>query len=351
MEYDDSLEKSSEYLRLALDYMGRHQIPVDPVNYSVWYEYVSGRNEELRNTIDGAISQSRDITPEFSRTLYERYIANEHKIIIRKIREELHTVLDTLLIHMVDSGGRLARFGTMLQTYSQRLDDDLDAQGVRDVVNDILTETKGVRKSGQVLRKQIVSSAQEIENLRKDLDKLKEEVDTDILTGLKNRRYLSRAFELEADHARRSCSSLSLLMIDIDHFKRINDNYGHIVGDQVLKTSAAMITECVKGRDMVVRFGGEEFIVLLPNTPLRGAIILAEQICSYFKNMNWKCKGTGQVIGQVCVSIGVSQYRPGESLEALIDRADGALHLSKKNGRCRVTAETEPSLSRTQAQS
>lgn len=351
MEYDDTLEKSSEYLRLALDHMGKHKIPVDPIHYSVWYEYVSGRNEELKNTIEGAISKAKDITPEFSRTLYERYVSNEHKVIIQKVREELHIVLDTLLAHMVDSGGQLARFGTMIQLYSQRLDDDLDAQGVRNVASDILSETKGIRNSGQTLKKHIVSSTQDIENLRKDLDRLKEEVDTDMLTGLKNRRYLSRAFELEADNARRSCSSLSLLMIDIDHFKRINDNYGHIVGDRVLKTSAAMITECVKGRDTVVRFGGEEFIVLLPNTLLKGATVLAEQICSYFKNMNWKCKGTGQIIGQICVSIGVSQYRLGESLETFIDRADGALHLSKENGRCRVTAETEPSLSRARAQS
>jgi len=100
-----------------------------------------------------------------------------------------------------------------------------------------------------------------------------------------------------------------------------------------------MITGCVKGRDMVIRFGGEEFIVLLPNTPLSGATVLAEQICNYFKNMNWKRKDTGEIIGQVFISLGVSQYRPGESLDSLIHRADESLYLSKKNGRCRVTSE------------
>ncbi len=339
MQYSDSLEKSSEYLRLALDHMGRHQIPVDPANYSVWYEYVSGRNEQLRLVIDWTLSQSRSITPELNRTLYEKYIANEHKIIIQKIREELRGVLGTLLNHITDSGSRMTRFTTMIRIYSQRLKEDLDTESVQAIVEDILSESRGIRRSGRMLKKRIVSSTREIENLRKDLDKIKEEADTDMLTGLKNRRYLTRVFEQESERAIRDHAPLSLIIIDIDHFKQINDTHGHIVGDRVLKIAASMITECVKGRDMVVRFGGEEFIVLLPDTPLNGATILADHICAYFKNMNWKRKDTGQTIGQVFISLGVSEYRPGESLDSLIHRSDEALYLSKTNGRCRVTSE------------
>lgn len=339
MQYSDSIEKSGEYLRLALDHMGRHRIPVDPANYSVWYEYVSGRNEQLRLVIDGALSGAGAITPELNRTLYEKYIASEHKIIIQKIREELRSVLETLLDHIGGAGGQLNRFGTMIQIYSQRLKDDLDAESVRVIVEDILSETQVIRRSGRILKQRIASSTREIENLRKDLDKIKQEADTDMLTGLKNRRYLSRAFEQEAANVLRASVPLCLVMIDIDHFKKINDVHGHIMGDRVLRTAAAMIKECVKGRDMVIRFGGEEFIVLLPDTPLSGATTLAEHICAYFKNMNWKRKDTGDLIGQVFVSLGVSQYRPGESLDSFIHRADEALYLSKSNGRCRVTSE------------
>ncbi len=339
MHYSDTIEQSSEYLRLALDHMGRHRIPVDPANYSVWYEYVSGRNEHIKLVIDGVLSKKDGITPELSRALFEKYIANEHKIIIKKIREELRKVLDSILTHVVDAGGQLSRFGTMIHIYSQRLNEDMDADGVRNIVEDILSETQAIKRSGMLLKERIVSSTREIENLRKDLDKIREEAWTDMLTGLKNRRYLASIFEQESKHAVASGSKLSLLMLDIDHFKQINDSYGHIMGDRVLRTAAGMITECVKGRDTVIRFGGEEFVILLPDTSLEGAMVVAEQICRYFKHMNWKRKDTGEFIGQVQVSLGVSQYRHGESLDKLVQRADDALYLSKMNGRCRATTE------------
>ncbi len=339
MTYSDSIEESSEYLRLALDHMGRHRIPVDPANYSVWYEYVSGKNSQIKLVLDCALTKPDTVTPDFSRSLYERYIANEHRIIIKKIRKELGNVLESLLTHIIDAGGELTRFGTMINDYSRKLRSDLDAESVRAIVDDILSETEVIRHSSLILKERIISSTREIENLRRDLDKVREEAWTDMLTGLKNRRYLTNLFEQESGHASETGKPLSLIMIDIDHFKHINDIYGHIMGDQVLKTAAAMIRNCVKGRDTVIRFGGEEFVVILPDTPLKGAVILAEQICAYFKNMNWKRKDTGETIGRICVSIGVSQYRKGEPLEMILHRADSALYLSKTTGRGKVTSE------------
>lgn len=340
MQYSDTIEQSSEYLRLALDHMGRHQIPVDPANYSVWYEYVSGKNEQLKLVIDNVLEKSKIITPELNKTLYERYVASEHKIIIKKIREELRKVLETILNHVIDAGGQLTRFGTMIHIYSQRLKDELDADSVRGIVEDILSETQAIKRSGMLLKERIVSSTREIEGLRKDLDKVREEAWTDMLTGLKNRRYLSNIFDQESKNAIATGNKLSAIMLDIDHFKKINDSFGHIMGDRVLKTTAGMIKECIKGRDTVIRYGGEEFVIILPDTPLEGALILAEKICIYFKQMNWKRKDTGELIGQVFVSLGVSQYRQGESLDAFIQRADDALYLSKTQGRCRATSET-----------
>lgn len=326
-----------ELLTLALTFRG---LPLDPADPREPEQECAHPFKHLEQPVlDWALSQSKSITPELNRALYEKYIASEHKVIIQKIRQDLRAVLDTLLEHITDSGSKMTRFTTMIRIYSERLKEDLDTESVQAIVEDILSESRVIRRSGQMLKKRIVLSTREIESLRKDLDKIREEADTDMLTGLKNRRFLSRQFEQESEHAIRDHTPLSLIIIDIDHFKRINDTHGHIVGDRVLKIAASMIRECVKGRDMVVRFGGEEFVVLLPDTPLNGATILAEHICTYFKNMNWKRKDTGQTIGQVFISLGVSEYRPGESLDSLIHRADEALYLSKTNGRCRVTSE------------
>jgi len=341
MFYADSIEQSSEYLRLALDHMGRHRIPVDPANYSVWYEYVSGRNEPLKNVLDDVLSRSNPITIELNKNLYEKYIAEDHKLIIRKIRDELRKVLDTILSHVVDTGGQLTRFGSMINMYSERLKDDLDAEDVRIIAEEILSETRAINDSSTLLKERIVSSTQEIEILRKDLEQLRKEATSDTLTGLKNRRYLTQTFDKEAKRASASNTDLSLIIADIDHFKRINDMYGHLVGDRVIKRVARMLTDCVKGRDIVVRYGGEEFVILLPDTALEGAVALAEKICTYFKTMSWKRTDTGQTIGQVHISIGVSQYRDGEMFESLFHRADVALYHSKSNGRGRVTSESD----------
>ncbi|HHO75067.1 MAG TPA: GGDEF domain-containing protein [Deltaproteobacteria bacterium] len=337
--YSDTIEKSSEYLRLALDHMGRYRLPVDPANYSVWYEYVSGRNDQLKLIIDDALSRSKGISLELNKTLYEKYIANDYKVIIKKIREELGKVLDTILGHVVDTGGQLTGFATMLNIYSNRLKDDLDADSVRNIANEIILETQTINTSGKLLKERIISSTREIEILRKDLDKLRQEATSDTLTGLRNRRYLISAFDKEANHAKKSGSSLSLIIADIDHFKKINDKYGHLIGDRVLKTSAKMLTDCVKGKDIIVRYGGEEFVILLPDTAIDGATTLGNKLCTYFKNMNWKRKDTGEIIEQVHISGGVAQYRIGESLDSLVQRADMALYWSKQNGRCRVTSE------------
>ena len=341
MLYSDTIEQSSEYLRLALNHMGRYNIPVDPANYSVWYEYVSGKNEKLKLVIDDTLSRSTSISLELNKNLYEKYIANDHKLIIKKIRQELGKVLDTILGHVVDTGGQVTRFATMLNIYSHRLKDDLDPDVVRKIADDIINESQAINTTGILLKERIVSSTREIEILRKDLEKLRQEATSDTLTGLRNRRYLTSAFEKESTHASKTATGLSLIIADIDHFKKINDKYGHLVGDRVLKTSARMLTECVKGKDTVVRFGGEEFIILLPDTPVEGAKILGEKLCSYFKNMNWKRKDTGEFIEQVHISIGVAQYRPDDDLDSLIQRADEALYWSKKNGRCRVTTECD----------
>ncbi len=341
MNYSDTIEQSSEYLRMALDHMGRHRIPVDPENYSVWYEYVSGRNEPLKLVIDDVLSKTRSVTPELNKSLYEKYVATDYKQIIKKIRIELRKVLDTILNHVVDTGGELTRFSTMINIYSQRLKDDLDAEAIQKVVEDILVETDAINRSGLLLKERIVASTREIESLRTELEKVKMEATTDALTGLRNRRYLETNFGREAEHALKTGSDLSLIMCDLDHFKRINDRYGHLIGDRVLRTSARMLIDCVKGRDIVIRYGGEEFVIVLPETPLKGAIRLAEHICTYFKTMNWKRKDTEESIGHVHVSLGVSQYRHGESLKSLIARADKALYLAKVSGRCRVTSEED----------
>ncbi|MFN3883465.1 MAG: GGDEF domain-containing protein [Rhodocyclaceae bacterium] len=159
----------------------------------------------------------------------------------------------------------------------------------------------------------------------------------DGLTGLTNRRGFDAKLAACLDEASDEVIGPSLLMIDIDHFKRINDSYGHLFGDKVIRSIATILRDNVKGRDVAARYGGEEFVVLLRDTPLAGAETLAEKIRRLVERSRIKRIGSDEVLSTLTVSLGIACRLPGESGEALIARADAALYRSKQNGRNRVT--------------
>ena len=163
---------------------------------------------------------------------------------------------------------------------------------------------------------------------------LKEQVDRDHLTGLYNRRYLAATIDRELARCARDDAPISAMMIDIDHFKRINDTHGHPAGDEVLKAVAAVLTQALRAGDIACRYGGEEFLLLLPGMPLAAAKARAQDICRQVGTLNMSADG---VALQVCVSVGVAEA-PQNATDAasLIRQADAALYRAKDLGRNRV---------------
>lgn len=162
---------------------------------------------------------------------------------------------------------------------------------------------------------------------------------TDTLTGVCNRRCFSGTLEREVKRAERQASQLALVLIDIDHFKHINDTFGHPTGDQVLIQLAAAVAGAVRTTDLFARWGGEEFIVLLPGTDLDAGRLLAEKLRLMLEKLTYAD------VGQATCSFGVAEYTPGDSVEALMKRADIGLYQAKASGRNRVgvcTAEPLP---------
>ena len=154
----------------------------------------------------------------------------------------------------------------------------------------------------------------------------------DALTGLLNRRSGQVALEIELQQAAGSGAPMSAAMGDIDHFKRINDRLGHAVGDDVLRSVAASLRGGMRTNDLAIRWGGEEFLILLPNTPLDDAVPLAERVRN-------RVATTLRVASDpVTISFGVGQWRPGESLAAFVDRIDAAMYAAKSGGRNRVVS-------------
>lgn len=160
----------------------------------------------------------------------------------------------------------------------------------------------------------------------------------DGLTGVYNRRYYSEALERVLDAASRSGQQVSIAVFDLDHFKRVNDEHGHLVGDELLKDIAKILVAQIRGSDMVARYGGEEFVLLLKNTSSAAAVQVAEKLRERIKTAPL---AGGRLTG-VTLSAGVATAHAGESAVALFERADRALYAAKQQGRDRVVV-AEPS--------
>lgn len=168
--------------------------------------------------------------------------------------------------------------------------------------------------------------------LRQEVDVLKEQVRTDALTGLYNFRFFSDALPLEMERASRSFQPLSLIVLDIDHFKGFNDKWGHEVGNKALSHVAQLIALTIRKLDFACRFGGEEFVILLPNTDLRQAVNVAERLREIIANTPLAQE---QNLITITASLGVDEYRGNhsDSPEGFLERVDAWLYQAKHAGR------------------
>ena len=186
-----------------------------------------------------------------------------------------------------------------------------------------------MRDTNKALEERLTLSKSEISNLQQSLEAIRAESLTDPLTGLGNRKYFDRSIEMAVQNALATGEPLSLLMFDIDHFKSFNDSYGHLTGDQVLRLVGMSLKQTIKGQDITARYGGEEFAVVLPNTALRQALTVADHIRRAVMSKELKKKSTGEILGRVTISVGVSMLKPGDDTE-FPDRARRCLPLRRQ---------------------
>lgn len=212
-----------------------------------------------------------------------------------------------------------------------------------------------IRLSRQIGRSAEGSLRMRLENatlvvaLQNALDQVRQLAVRDALTGIYNRYHLIDVLQHEIDNHRRNFTPVTITLLDVDHFKKINDAYGHLAGDQVLQEVVALVKAQIRSIDTLARYGGEEFVCILPNTTEGAALIVAERIRQAV------CNAPLLVDGQkiaLSVSIGLAEYAPGELLQSWLGRTDRALYRAKQNGRnrseraenCRAGRATGPGL-------
>ncbi len=240
------------------------------------------------------------------------------------------------------AAGNATSYAESLVDVSQQLGLDTDEPGVRAIVETLVQATKEMEENNQSLEARLSASKQEITELQHNLDTVRSESLTDPLTSLANRKYFDDALVKAIADARMRNEPLSLVMTDIDHFKRFNDSYGHLTGDQVLRLVAVCAKQNVKGQDIAARYGGEEFAIVLPDTVLRSAITVADHIRRAVMNKDLMKRSTGEHLGRVTISVGVATLQKTDTAQSLIERADTCLYAAKRNGRNRVVSEADP---------
>jgi diguanylate cyclase len=215
-----------------------------------------------------------------------------------------------------------------------------DRDQLRFIVETLVRATKEVEDANQTLQKRLVDSREEINVLQENLEVVRTESLTDPLTTLANRKFYEDSIKRFIEDAEQNDAPLSVILADIDHFKKFNDTYGHLTGDQVLRLVAITLKQNIKGQDVAARYGGEEFVMLLPRTALMAAVTVADNVRRAVMGKELMRRSTGETLGRVTISLGVANWRKGDTLATLLERADACLYTAKHGGRNCVVAET-----------
>jgi diguanylate cyclase len=339
----DEHERTMAFAEIALGQIKSLRQTAVPRNYEIWYVYATGYNAPLNKIINETLARCGKLTEADLEQIYETYLSHiKTTDRIDKVGARVIGEINDVMALLTDALGMSASYDASLSGASRELAEAESRDQVKAIVETLIKSTRDMRGTNKALEERLTLSKSEISNLQQSLEAIRAESLTDQLTGLGNRKYFDRMIENAVQSALASAEPLSLLLFDIDHFKSFNDSYGHLTGDQVLRLVGISLKQTIKGQDITARYGGEEFAVLLPNTALRQALTVADHIRRAVMSKELKKKSTGEILGRVTISVGVSMLKADDNTDALIERADACLYAAKRNGRNRVISEADP---------
>jgi diguanylate cyclase len=324
----------------AMRSMAEHRVPPTPDNFHVWFNYTLGSPPELKRAIDILIGNKRKFDPHINREIHASYVGTKaaDEAVAYEVSQQLHSVMASarqfLTTAIADNRSQMAAINDVAEQTEAGVDP-------KHLVESLMGELARATTRATRLEVSFVEKSRELATIRDSLVQSEERAKTDTLTGLPNRRALEEFFRKAQLAALEQDDPVSVLLLDIDHFKRFNDEFGHGVGDQVLRLMAKVLRERVRDIDLPARYGGEELIVVLPSAGLATATAVAERIRRAVAECHISRRSTGETLPGITISIGVAQFQGGESMADLIERCDRALYQAKNSGRNRVVTEAE----------
>ena len=339
----DEHERTLAFAEVALGQIRSLRQTAVPRNYEIWYVYATGYNAALNKIINETLARNGRLSESDLEQIYETYLSHiKTTERIDKVGARVIGEIDGVMNLITDALGTSQNYDAKLSGANEKLRSAKTRDQIKPIVDGLMKSTREMRETNKALENRLALSKTEISDLQHSLEAIRAESLTDPLTGLGNRKYFDRAFEIAVRTALANGEPLSLLMFDIDHFKSFNDSYGHLTGDQVLRLVAMTLKQTIKGQDITARYGGEEFAVVLPSTGLRQALTVADHIRRAVMAKELKKKSTGEILGRVTISVGVSLLKPGDDTDSLLERADACLYSAKRNGRNRAICEVDP---------
>lgn len=339
MEYLDSAPQAVAYLKQALPKMLQYELPPHPVNYSLWYNYVSARSPELNNAMDQVLQAEGTVSHAQSMQLFRRYVLGPATKDQQKTVAKLQALAAALAGQLDASAHGSSVFDQQLDRSLQDLQNARDGEQLDRSIDALVDSIGALSAANRDFRQQIQQSQLRIEQLKSELLQTQRSADCDPLTRLNNRRAFDRELR------RLLCETggrepLCLIFCDVDRFKQFNDDYGHLMGDRVLRRVGELLMEQTPANAIAARFGGEEFAVILPQTKPEQAHALAEQLRHRIEQLRVKLKNSDRVLDNITASFGIAGALPGDTLDSLLERADQGLYAAKRAGRNRVCIET-----------
>ncbi len=333
-------DDATEIARKVLLILNRHDIPVTPENYQVWFEHMTGSNLELSKEIDACLAEGTRFDDARNRMLYEKHFGKTRES--KFVQEISQATLRILKEALVATGRVTQNYSKRLNVFANRLEtDELNPAALKEIIEALILDTRKVEESSSDLCQQLDKHNQEVDELRQRLGEAEREASHDTLTDLYNRRYFDKAIQALHAQYRQGGEPFSVMRMDIDHFEHFDDKYGEKVGDSVLEFVGLTIAWSMKTSDVPARYRGGKFIALLPATSSEDAYKLAESIRKEISSKTLRVTKTQECIGTVTVSCGVAQINDDDTVDSVLDRADQALFLAKGSGRNRVMSETD----------
>lgn len=331
------LIESAANLKKAVPLMMKYQVPTTPLNYALWYSYVANEIPELNIKLDNLIADHKVCPPVQAESLYREFVADKTESATWELRESIEKMLIQLEHSLSDTHSDTTEFQQKVdRTFATINRADEEAWSVDEVMGllkKLETDSKEIHRSTAFFSDSLAAAKGKIASLQKALEKSQKQALYDSLTGLLNRHAFDEELSLFLN---KENQGLCLIMADIDYFKKFNDQWGHLLGDQVLKAVGRKLLDCMRNGATAYRFGGEEFVILLPQSNLRIARQFAESLRKTIEKIRLKDKRTTRMIDNITASFGVAEFTEGDSITSLIARADQFLYDAKRLGRNRV---------------